>query len=388
MNWLARLFGTRSQARTPTQRPSCTRLRLETLEDRVTPTVTFHGGALLTSVETQALYLGNTWSSQASPAPTTTALDNFLTNITGSAYMTALTRAGYGVGTGTSTAGYVDKANLTAGSTITDAFIQAEIKADINAGHLTTPDANKLYVVYVDPNVAVNLGGSTSVRNFLGYHGAFYAANGTIIHYAVITSPGGKAGNAGMGTSAMDQLTAVTSHELAEAVTDPNVNLTTLGWYDDKLNGEIGDITSNNPNALVRLNGYLVQEVAAQDDSLLAIDSTPPPPPSTGTTTTSTHLTAGRVHYNRNGTASVALTVTISPASGTVLPSGQVQLIYNGAVLGTGTVSVVRGVAQVTFNIRFSSYSTTSWDYYVFSANYIGSTQFGASSSQPLTVAV
>ena len=386
MNWFARLFGARTPA--TTRRPRSTRLRLETLEDRVTPAVTFHGGALLTSVETQALYLGNTWSAQSSPAPTTTALDNFLTNITGSAYMTALTRAGYGVGTGTSTAGYIDKANLTAGSTITDAFIQAEINADINKGLLTKPDANKLYVVYVDPNVAVNLGGATSKTSFLGYHGAFAASIGTTIHYAVITSPGGAAGNAGMGRSAIDQLTSVTSHELAEAVTDPNVNFGRLGWYDDKLNGEIGDITSNNPNALVRLNGYLVQEVADQNDNLLAINSTPTPPPPTGTTTTTTRLTAGRVHYNRNGTASVALTVTVSPASGTVPPDGQVQLIYNGSVLATGTVKVVNGVAQVTFDVTFASYSNVYWNYYTFSAGYIGSSHFGASSSQPVKVAV
>lgn len=395
MNWLTRLFGTRSTVATTTRRPTFTRLRLESLEDRVVPTVTYHGGAVLQHVETQGLYLGSTWSSQSTPA----TLDGFLSNITNSAYMDALTRAGYGipwqgaaglVGRGSSTAGYLDPAKLVAGSTITDAYIQSEIKADITAGRLTAPDANKLYVVYVDPNVAVKLGGATSQHDFLGYHGAFYAANGTIVHYAVITSPGGAAHNASMGGAAIDQLTSVTSHELAEAVTDPNVNLTQLGWYDDQRNGENGDITENNPDALVRLNGYLVQQVAALDDSLLLINgpSNPPPTPPTSTTATSTSMKAGRVHYNANGTASVALTVLISPSSGTVLPDGQVQLVYNGSVLGTGTVKVVHGVAQVTFNVTFSSYSQTTWDYYIFSASYLGSSHFGASSSHSLTVGV
>ena len=48
-----------------------------------------------------------------------------------------------------------------------------------------------------------------------------------------------------------DQLTAVTSHELAEAVTDPNVGTGQLGWYDEQLNGEIGDIAAEQANHLV-----------------------------------------------------------------------------------------------------------------------------------------
>ena len=384
MNWFALLLGTRRNVATTTRRPSTARLHLESLEERQVPTVTFHGGNLLAHVETQALYLGNAWSTQSTPAQ----LDGFLGNVTGGAYMDALTRAGYNLGRGTATAGKVDKVQLTAGSTITDGFIQNEISADIKSGLLATPDANRLYIVYVQPDVAINLGGATSQTGFLGYHGAFYASNGATIRYAVIAYPGGKAGNASLGTSAIDQLTAVTSHELAEAVTNPDVNLSRLGWYDDQRNGEIGDITENNPNALIRLNGYLVQQVADQNDNLLLVNTGPVNPPPTSTGATTTRLTAGRVHYHSDGTASVALTITVGQVSGTTLPDGQVQLIYNGSVLATGTIKVVHGVAQVTFNVTFSSFSDTSWDYYTFGANYTGSSHFGASASHNVTVAV
>src|SRR5207237_1239373 len=81
------------------------------------------------------------------------------------------------------------------------------------------------------------------------------------------------------------------SHETAEAATDPDVNYGRLGWYDPQ-RGEIGDITENNPNALVRLDGYLVQLDADRNDQLLTLAppvTTPPP----GTTATTTTLTAG-----------------------------------------------------------------------------------------------
>src|SRR5262249_50589102 len=157
--------------------------------------------------------------------------DAFLADLTNSAYMDALNRAGYGVGRGSATAGVVDTVSLASGSTITDASIQARLSADIAAGRVQPVDANRLYVVFVQPNVAVNLGGGqgTTQQGILGYHGAFAGPGGQTVRYAVIAYPGGAAHNSSMGTSAIDQLTAVASHEVAEAVTDPDVNFGTLG---------------------------------------------------------------------------------------------------------------------------------------------------------------
>jgi hypothetical protein len=180
----------------------------------------------------------------------------------------------------------------------------------------------------------------------------------------------------------MDQLTAVTSHELAEAVTDPDVdsisNNGQLGWFDPQ-RGEIGDITENNPNAYVRLNGNLVQEVADQNDQLLSI--TPPPPSNLiGTTTT----LQGRVNpHNRFSPPTVTFTVVINPASGTTLPDGTVDLIVNGRVLGAATVQMVNGVAEATFTVAFFGRGSFN-----FSAQYEGSSQFQGSTSNSLLVTV
>ncbi len=284
MNWFTRCINRLQRRKSPT-RHAAFNLRLEMMEDRDVPTVLYYGGALLPHVEAQALFLGSEWSAVSNDAAQTHTINSSLADVVGGAYMDALSNAGYGVGRGTASPGAVDKTTYAAGTTITDASIQARIQADIKNGLLHAPDANRLYVVYVEPNVAVNLGAGqgTTRQGILGYHGAFAgrdaSGNPVDIHYAVVAYPGGTAHNSSMGVAPIDQLTAVASHELAEAVTDPNVNYAQLGWYDPR-RGEIGDITENNPNALVRLDGYLVQEVADQKDQLLTLNiPTPPAPP-------------------------------------------------------------------------------------------------------------
>jgi hypothetical protein len=309
--------------------------------------------------------------------------------------MDALTQAGYGVGRGTATAGVVDSISLSSGSVISDASIQSRLKADITAGRVAPLDANRLYVIYVQPNVAVNLGGGqgTTQQGILGYHGAFAGPNGQTVRYAVIAYPGGTAHNSSLGTSANDQLTAVASHETAEAVTDPDVNYSTLGWYDPQL-GEIGDITENNPNALVRLNGYLVQEAATKNDQLLSINVSPPPvsppvspppvspppvsPPTVSTTVT--WITAGKISYH-GSYATETLTVTVKPGSGTGHPTGTVTLYYDGQVLATASLRLVNGVETATFNIVY--YANGS---YPFTASYAGNSQYSSSTGSTTVV--
>jgi hypothetical protein len=369
------------------RRSSPTRPRVEALEVRQVPTVSFFGGNVLPQVQAQALYLGSAFSS--TPANSVTApADAFLKDVTGGPYMQALARAGYNVGPGSAVAGAVDNVPLAAGSTIPDALIRSRLQADVNSGLLQAPNANTLYVVYVQPNVAVDLGSGqgTTQQGILGYHTAFVGAGGAAIRYAVVVTPGGAAGNSVLpeATTAFDQLTAVTSHELAEAVTDPDVNSIVnsgrLGWFDPQ-RGEIGDIVENNPNAFVRLNGNLVQEVADRNDQLLPIF--PPAPPPTGLIATTTTL-QGRVNPRSPfSPPTVTFTVVINPASGAATPGGRVNLLVNGRVLGGATVQVVNGVAEATFTVAFFGRGS-----FTFNAQYLGSSQFQGSSSNALIVNV
>ncbi len=385
MSWFMRHFGKRSSVAAVSRRPRHARPRIEALEDRQVPTVSFFGGNLLSQVQAQALYLGNEFSSAAASTEPAT-LDAFLKDVTGGAYLQALQRAGYNVGPGSAVAGGVDPTALTVGSTISDALIRTRLQADVTSGLLQAPNANTLYVVYVEPDVAVNLGNGqgTTKQGILGYHTAFVGANGAPIRYAVVVSPRGAAGNSVLpeATTAIDQLTAVTSHELAEAVTDPdinsNVNNGRLGWFDPR-RGEIGDIEENNPSAFVRLDGHLVQEVADRNDQLLSIFTTPPSN-LIGTTTT----LVGQVNpQSPFSPPTVTFTVIISPASGTVAPAGTVNLLVNGIDLGSATVQVVNGVAEATFTVEFFGPGI-----FTFSAQYVGSSVFQGSTSNTVTVDV
>ena len=75
------------------------------------------------------------------------------------------------------------------------------------------------------------------------------------IRYAVITYPGGTVGNAGNPRlSTFDSMTETTSHELAEAVTDPDVT-TSAGLVRRRQASEIGDIANGQVDLPERLRG-------------------------------------------------------------------------------------------------------------------------------------
>lgn len=378
-------MSSRNQRHRSTVRPS-----VEQLEQRETPTVNFYGGNLLPHVEAQAVFYGADWNNVSTQVAQKATIDASLVDVTGGAYMDTLTNAGYNVYRGTASPGFVDPVTNISGTTITDAAIRARIQTDIMnpLSGAQQPDANRLYIVYVEPNVAITLGGNQTTQNgILGWHGAFGGTdinnNPVTIRYAVIAYPGGTTiHNSRLVSADVDQLTAVASHELAEAVTDPDVNYSRLGWYDPR-RGEIADITENNPSALVRLDGYLVQEVAGKNDQLLTISNPNPNPPPSSQVSTTTTMTAGPVNYPRRGNPTVTLTITVTPASGTTIPDGTIELIYNGTILGTGQLRVVNGVATVTFNLVFYARGT-----YTFSAAYLGSSAFLGSASNSVTVTV
>jgi len=389
MTWLSRCWNKRPASH---YKPERSRPQVEGLEERAVPAVQYYGGGVLASVKAQAVYYGS------GAASLQTSFDSYVNYIVKSPYMDALKTAGYNVGEGSAVTGYADNVpNLSTGTTITDASIEKRLQADIKSGAVQNPDGSNLYIVVVEPNVAVSIQGSNSVNNFLGYHNAFdgYDAGGNAqtIHYAVITYPGGSIGNAALPSSlaktAFDQLTDVTSHELAEAVTDPNVGLHgKVGWYDYQKNGEIGDITENNSNAYVRLGSanYLVQEVANKDDSLLVINSgSTTPPPSKGATATSTTLQASVIRsLTKKHTALVLFTVDVAALSGSTSPNGTVQLIYNGSVIATAQVrNVNNGVAEVSFEASISQSGS-----YTLTAAYVGNSSFQSSTSGSVTVTV
>ena len=101
-------------------------------------------------------------------------------------------------------------------------------------------DANTLFVVFLRAGQLVTAGSMNSTNDFCGYHSAEYVGS-TLLSYAVMPNESSNPGcaYAGLNASAFSSMTSVLSHELVEAVTDPNPG---TGWADPKTHDEIGDI--------------------------------------------------------------------------------------------------------------------------------------------------
>ena len=158
----------------------------------------------------------------------------------------------------------------TKAKTLTDAAIRRELTAQISAGKLPRPGSETLYMIHFPKGVHIALGGSRSCSSggFCAYHNSFRRA-GKEIDYGVLPDLGPGTGcdtGCGHGATVFDNQTSVASHELIEAITDPQVGLgkglaAPLAWYDAQ-GGEIGDLCNAQQGRLRATSGrvYAVQK--------------------------------------------------------------------------------------------------------------------------------
>ncbi|HEV8058539.1 MAG TPA: DUF4214 domain-containing protein [Gemmataceae bacterium] len=250
------------------QRQNRTRLQLETLEDRFTPAIGYHGGIVVANVQVVALYSGSYWSTSAG-MQSAAQINTFLSYIVESPFMDTMNQ--YGAARGTTLGVGVIDPGLLGAVNVTDAGIQAELAGDIAAARLPGASIDTLYIVFTPPNVTVSDGSETSVNGFLGYHNIFAYGPTGVVNYAVIASPVGN----GTYDSLTDfqTITHSVTEELAEAVTDPDHN----GWIDSTTGDEIGSEV-NQPGNIAILNNYVVAGLwsAVQQAAAYPVGSTPP----------------------------------------------------------------------------------------------------------------
>lgn len=182
------------------------------------------------------------------------------------------------------------------GSTIDDSNIQAELLAQINAGHLPAPaldaagNVNTIYMIYFPPGKTITERGSTScvAGGFCAYHGTTSSTlNSKHLLYGVMPDmQAGSGCSSGCGASSVfGNYTSVTSHELSETITDADVGLATtfaapLAWY-DRTNGEIGDICNGQQGSYTaNSTTYTIQLEFSNAANNCVLP--PPPPPPTG----------------------------------------------------------------------------------------------------------
>jgi hypothetical protein len=219
---------------------------LEALEDRLVPTnITFNGGPLIPNVQVNNIEMG--------PQPLNTGT---LMSALAKDYLPLLSPY-YNVGAGVlhSTASVAPLA----GNNPTDTQVQNVILQAINLGTVAPPDANQLYFTFLAPGQSV-VGYTADVG---GYHSAFFVYHDATGYHELIPGQPYPVGTVfipvnyavSFGQDA-NQISATASHELAEAVTDPQP----LSGYADPsggfYNSEVADIYEFAP--YFNLDGYQV----------------------------------------------------------------------------------------------------------------------------------
>jgi len=190
---------------------------------------TYHGGPILQHARVEILY----WGPELAQYSLHRVFDGFFQSLFADGrYMARLgqySAGGYRIGAGSLETSTSDGAPVPA--RVTDGQIQAEISAQMQTGKLPAPAADRLYIVLLPATVLlVDPNGIDSRQGFTGYH--YYSRAGGF-PYAVVRSVD------------PDEMTITASHELAEAVTDPQPDTwATVAWIDDQ-HGEIGDIVQN-----------------------------------------------------------------------------------------------------------------------------------------------
>ena len=233
----------------------------------------YWGGPVISNVHVVVVF----WGTNVDPVVTTPGtIDQFFSDITNSRYYDLLTEYSTAGVTGVGTP--VASSNQTIGRgqfdatvtiipsvcpgpttcSLTDNQIQAELTSQLAAGHLPPPvrDAQGIietfYMIYFPPGVHISLGGAPSCA--AGGFCAYHSNTASLVPYGVLPDFGPTSGcqnpHCGNGTE-FQNITAVTSHEMSEAVTDAQVGSATvfgppLAWYHHNPPAvdlaEIGDI--------------------------------------------------------------------------------------------------------------------------------------------------
>lgn len=331
----------------------------------------YFGGPVISNVDVvQVLYGAGSYDPQVQGIATP-SMANFYADITNSAFMDFLggqyntnlpggTNQTIGRGTFRGTFQIVPS-DANSGSFVTDDQIQAELLDQITAGHLPAPildaqgNPNTLYMIFFPSGVTIEGTEGTSCITFCAYHGT---TNGTFNSKPVLygVHPDFQAGSGcdvGCGASTtFGNNTTVSSHELAEAITDADVGLFNsffgtctanpaspgcpIAWLDPNSGEEIGDLCDGQQGQYT-VNGtpYIIQ----LEFSNAALNCVLPPP----TKSPDFSLAAANATVAAGGSGSS--TVTVVPSSGF---TGSVTLSVSGLPSGVTTTFATNPTASTS----------------------------------------
>ena len=182
--------------------------------------VVYYGGPVLSNVKIYAVF----WGSQVN-AEVQAKIGDFYTALSNSTYIDLLGQ--YSTPTQAIHRGSFAGAKVITphhpGLKLIQSDIEAELIVQFDEGNLPKPDANSLYMFHFPPHVQITAFGSQSCQGWCGDHEAIKnnSKYGNVA-YAMIPDMGGACSFGCYGSgSALSSMTIVTSHEIAEAITDP-----------------------------------------------------------------------------------------------------------------------------------------------------------------------
>ncbi len=238
--------------------PNPFRPHLENLEQRTVPAILFpktdsatvvdHGGPVIDHADVELVFWGTGWNSGTGPTQRTN-LTAATGRIVSGPYLTLLSQYRSTIGPGT----LVDAVTVTSSNPpnpFSDAQVQSMLQTNINNGTLPNPstDSQLLYMVIPQP-------GTNGPNGVGGEHNS--ALNGlTRFHYGWTIN-----------TSTAGSITSILSHELAEAVSDPEVNVHTA----ITTNGSNELCDGNAQNFTYPINGDAVQSILDRRDNAYGI---------------------------------------------------------------------------------------------------------------------
>jgi len=190
--------------------------------------MTYHGGKIMPSAVTKAIYWGQSWNNSTFIGDKISGLETWYGGFGGSNY--AVTSDEYTgtngqVGSGTTHQGYVVDTSTASGGNNTSVILN-EVCKEITAGNITPdPSGNGYYPVYVD----VKRGNA----GYCAYHSAGMCGT-HLVQFAFFFNLDGDPGCDPQDTTTghsqgLAALSNVSGHELSEARTDP---ASPGAWYD------------------------------------------------------------------------------------------------------------------------------------------------------------
>jgi hypothetical protein len=211
---------------------------LHTAGARRSPNMTYHGGRVLPTVVTKAIYWGPSWSNSAFVGDKITGLDSWYSGHNGSHYAATVNEYSDSLGDHVGSTGFVNQGDVIDPSTASGGdnttTILNEVAKQVTAGNITLDPAGNSYIpVYVD----VKRGNA----GYCAWHSSGSIGN-TTLQFAFFFNLDGDPGCDPQDTTTshsqgLAALANVTAHELSEARSDP---ASPGAWYDSSGN-ENGD---------------------------------------------------------------------------------------------------------------------------------------------------